>query len=139
MVELRGFEMPPHPRMALVQALLVRALIARFWHAPYAGAARPLGHASCTTGSCSRGGWRPTSPRSTADLRRHGFAFAADWLEPFLEFRFPRLGGVIVDGVELELRMAIEPWNVLGEEQGAATARVTSTPRSSACRCGSTG
>ncbi len=57
------------------------------------------GARSCTTASCSRGGWRPTSPTSLADLQAHGFAFAADWLTPFLEFRFPRIGEVVVGDV----------------------------------------
>ncbi|HWW44262.1 MAG TPA: transglutaminase family protein, partial [Acidimicrobiia bacterium] len=59
-----------------------------------------------------------------ADLQRHGFEFELSWLDPFLEFRFPRLGSVTVAGVSLELRAAIEPWPVLGEEVSAAgTAR----------------
>jgi uncharacterized protein (DUF2126 family) len=60
----------------------------------------------------------------TEDLRRHGYPFETAWLAPFLEFRFPRLGSVAVDGVRLELRMGVEPWPVLGEEAVAgATAR----------------
>jgi uncharacterized protein (DUF2126 family) len=121
-VELRGFEMPPHPQMALVQALLVRALVARFWAEPYA-------HELVRWGTELHDRfllpwWVALDIRSVvADLDRHGFAFEEAWLEPFLEFRFPLLGTVNVDGVSLELRAAIEPWNVLGEEAAASTSR----------------
>src|SRR5581483_6857192 len=123
LLELRGFEMPPHPTMALTQALLVRALVARVWEDPYR---RPL----------IRWGTRlhdefllPEYALSdvrdvVADLTAHGIAFDPAWLEPFAEFRFPRLGSVTVAGVGLELRAAIEPWHVLGEEVTASgTAR----------------
>ncbi len=118
LLELRGFEMPPHPDMALVQALLVRALVARFWEQPY-------------TGRLVRWGTRlhdafllPAFVAQdvadvVADLDAHGIAFEAAWLDPFLEFRFPRLGTVEVAGIGLELRAAIEPWHVLGEEMSA--------------------
>jgi uncharacterized protein (DUF2126 family) len=121
-LELRGFEMPPHPQMALVQALLVRALVARFWAEPYA-------HELVRWGTELHDQfllpwWVALDIRSVlADLGRHGFAFEEAWLEPFLEFRFPLLGSVSVDGVSLELRTAIEPWNVLGEEVAATTTR----------------
>ena len=125
LLELRGFEMPPHPRMALVQALLVRALVARFWAEPYSG---PL----------VRWGTRlhdrfllPAMAEAdlldvVADLNRFldrsggspGVRFDPTWLGPFLEFRFPRLGSCTVAGVELELRQGVEPWHVLGEEIG---------------------
>jgi len=121
-IELRGFEMPPHPQMALVQALLVRALVARFWAEPYERELVRWG-----TELHDRfllPWWVALDIRSVVeDLRRHGFAFEEAWTTPFIEFRFPILGSVTVDGVSLELRTAIEPWNVLGEEAAATTSR----------------
>ena len=123
LLELRGFEMPPHPQMALVQALLVRSLVARFWNARYE---TPLIRWGTQLHD------RFLLPHYAAvdiaevvdDLRAHGIAFDRAWLDPFLEFRFPRIGRVDVDGVHLELRSAIEPWHVLGEEVTAtSTAR----------------
>ncbi|MGH9011029.1 MAG: DUF2126 domain-containing protein, partial [Acidimicrobiia bacterium] len=124
LVELRAFEMPPHHRMALVQALLVRALVVRCWREPYRA---PLVRWDTALHD------RFLLPFDVAadiedvaeDLRRHGYPFETAWLAPFLEFRFPRLGSVTVEGVRLELRMAVEPWPVLGEEPvgGASAAR----------------
>jgi uncharacterized protein (DUF2126 family) len=58
------------------------------------------------------------------DLQRDGYGFAFEWFTPFLEFRFPRYGSVSYHGLTLELRQALEPWPVLGEEvQSGATAR----------------
>jgi uncharacterized protein (DUF2126 family) len=115
LLELRGFEMPPHPQMALVQALLVRSLVTRFWDEPYSGALVRWGtelHDRFLLPD-------PTAADVTEvvdDLRAHGLAFEHSWLDPFLEFRFPRIGQADVAGVGIELRSAIEPWHVLGEE-----------------------
>lgn len=123
LVELRGFEMPPHARMSLAQHVLVRALLAWFWRTPY-------------TASPTRWGTRlhdryllphyvEQDLRAVlSDLQRAGYAVQPDWFAPFLEFRFPLYGRVVYDGVEIELRQAIEPWYVLGEEPGTGgTAR----------------
>lgn len=123
LVEFRAFEMPPHARMSLVQSLLLRALVAKFWKAPYAG---KLIH----WGSELHDRWM--LPNFIAqdihdvvnDLRDFGYQFEHRWFSPFIEFRFPRYGTVAYQGIELELRQAIEPWNVLGEEMsGNGTAR----------------
>ncbi|HEY1969531.1 MAG TPA: transglutaminase family protein, partial [Pseudonocardia sp.] len=118
LLELRAFEMPPHPKMALVQSLLVRSLVARFWDKPY-------------TGDLVRWGTElhdrfmlPAFVTAdiadvTADLRRHGYPFEQEWLAPFLEFRFPLIGSADVGSANIELRGAIEPWPVLGEEVAA--------------------
>ncbi len=115
LLEMRSFEMPPHPRMALVQALLVRALVARFWAEPYAA---PLVRWGTELHDRFLLPWWVEADIAEVvdDLARHGFAFERDWLAPFLEFRFPLVGAVDVAGVSLELRAAIDPWSVLGEE-----------------------
>jgi uncharacterized protein (DUF2126 family) len=38
------------------------------------------------------------------------------WYRPFVDFRCPLLGSIAEEGLVLELRAAIEPWPVLGEE-----------------------
>jgi uncharacterized protein (DUF2126 family) len=120
LLELRGFEMPPHPDMALVQALLVRALVARFAEEPYSAPLVRWGAALHERFLLPHFAMADIA-EVVADLRRHDLDFDLDWLAPYLEFRFPRIGLTQVTtagggSVELELRQAIEPWNVLGEE-----------------------
>ena len=123
LLELRGFEMPPHPQMAMVQSLLVRALVARFWE-------KPLRAPLIRHGANLHGRYLlphfiiQDIAEVAADLRDHGIEFDTSWLDPFTEFRFARIGTAVFGGMEIELRGAIEPWNVLGEEATAGgTAR----------------
>lgn len=119
LVELRGFEMPPHPEMALVQELLIRCLIARFWDQPYAG--RLIKWGSRLHDQFMLPHFVAADVREVAaDLARFGMPFDPAWLDPFVEFRFPLIGSVEVDGITLTLRRALEPWNVLGEQMTAS-------------------
>ncbi|MDD1608769.1 MAG: transglutaminase family protein, partial [Methylococcaceae bacterium] len=122
-LELRSFEMPPHARMSLVQTVLLRSLIAWFWREPYK-------HDLVRWGTELHDRFmlphyvREDLKQVTKDLQRAGFGFDLEWLDPFFEFRFPRYGNTLVDGIDLELRFAIEPWHVLGEEMSSTgTAR----------------
>ena len=119
LLELRAFEMPPDAKMSVAAQLLVRALVARHWNAPYKEHLVRWGTRLID---------RFMLPHFVledlkdvlADLREFGFSFDDAWFEPQYEFRFPLVGRVTVSGVELELRQAIEPWHVLGEQPGAA-------------------
>lgn len=122
-LELRAFEMPPHARMSLVQTLLLRSLIAWFWNEPYK-------HDLVRWGTELHDRFmlphyvREDMKQVVKDLQRAGYGFDLEWLEPFFEFRFPRYGNTLIDGIDMELRFAIEPWHVLGEEvSSTGTAR----------------
>lgn len=114
-LEFRGFEMPPHPRMALVQALLLRCLVARFWQQPYHKPLVRWGTELHDRFMLPHYLWEDMK-QVVNDLREHDMPFELDWLLPFEEFRFPHYGRVQLDDIELELRWAVEPWHVLGEE-----------------------
>ncbi len=117
-VELRAFEMPPHARMSIVQALLIRCLISRFWDQPYEGKLIRWGTELHDRFMLPHFLWQDIS-EVIDDLNRNGFAFDANWLDAFWEFRFPVYGVRQIDGISLEVRAAIEPWHVLGEEAAA--------------------
>jgi uncharacterized protein (DUF2126 family)/transglutaminase-like putative cysteine protease len=118
LLELRAFEMPPHARMSIVQQLLLRSLVARFWKAPYKA---PL----------VRWGTElhdrfllPTFVKMDfddvmEDMGRAGYAFDSQWFAPHFEFRFPKIGEISSRGVHMTLRNALEPWHVMGEEGSA--------------------
>jgi uncharacterized protein (DUF2126 family) len=118
-VELRAFEMAPHARMAIVQALLVRALVVRFAESPYSGDLVRWGtelHDRFMLPHYLEADLADV----VRDLAEHQLPLPAEWFNAFTEFRFPVYGTRVVDGVTLELRAAIEPWHVLGEEASAA-------------------
>lgn len=118
LVEFRALEMPPHPEMSMAQMLLMRAAIAAFWQTPY-------------DRSLNRWGTRlhddfmlPHFVEQDFDgvleeLAQLGFALDKSWFAPHLSFRFPTVGEVSVMGMTLELRHALEPWHVLGEDPAA--------------------
>jgi uncharacterized protein (DUF2126 family)/transglutaminase-like putative cysteine protease len=123
LLELRGFEMPPHAQMSLVQALLVRSLVAMFWERPLRAPLVRWGTRLHEDALLPQGAIADVA-QVVADLRGAGIDFEEEWLAPFTEFRFPRIGMASVGPVTLELRQAIEPWHVLGEEAtGSGTAR----------------
>ena len=120
---MRAFEMPPHLRMNLAQHLLLRGLIAKFWREPYR-------NGLVRWGSDIHDRWmlphfcEMDFKDVLDDLCRAGYPFEFEFFSPHFEFRFPRIGEFTQRDVQVELRTALEPWHVLGEEPSAgATVR----------------
>jgi uncharacterized protein (DUF2126 family)/transglutaminase-like putative cysteine protease len=123
LVEFRGFEMPPHAQMSLTQQLLLRSLVARFWEAPYKDQLVDWGttlHDRYLLPYFVKQDFGDV----LEDLRAHDLPFDDRWFAPHYEFRFPVIGTFNQRAIEVELRTAIEPWYVLGEEPaGGGTVR----------------
>jgi uncharacterized protein (DUF2126 family)/transglutaminase-like putative cysteine protease len=117
LVEMRAFEMPPHAQMSLAQHLLLRGLVSKFWKEPYT-------NNLVRWGTDIHDRWMlphfcETDFREVVrDLRDAGYPFEFDWFAPHFEFRFPRIGDLEQRDLQIELRTALEPWHVLGEEPG---------------------
>jgi uncharacterized protein (DUF2126 family)/transglutaminase-like putative cysteine protease len=116
LVELRAFEMPPHARMSVVQQVLLRALVARFWKKPYA----PERLARWGTELHDRFMlpyfvWTDFED-VISEMKSEGFALSLDWFRPHFEFRFPKYGDLDARGVHFEVRGALEPWHVMAED-----------------------
>jgi len=118
LLEMRAFEMPPHARMSLTQQLLLRSLVARFWQKPYLpGRLKRWGTELHDRFMLPWFVWQDFED-VIAELRDFGYALQSSWFAPHFEFRFPRYGEFAARGAQLELRAALEPWHVMGE-QGA--------------------
>ena len=115
MGRLRAFEMPPHARMSLAQHLVLRGLVSKFWKEPYT-------NELVRWGTDIHDRWMLPHFCETDfkdvihDLKDAGYPFEFDWFAPHFEFRFPRIGDLEQRDLQIELRTALEPWHVLGEE-----------------------
>ncbi|MEO8151516.1 MAG: transglutaminase family protein [Rhizobacter sp.] len=119
LLEMRAFEMPPHARMSLTQQLLMRALVSRFWQKPYQPPRlKRWGTELHDRFMLPHFVWQDLCD-VIEELNQFGYALKPEWFAPHLNFRFPRLGDFSAMGVELDFRLALEPWHVMGEEGGA--------------------
>ncbi|HVZ72479.1 MAG TPA: transglutaminase family protein [Polyangia bacterium] len=119
LLELRSFEMPPHARMSMAQQLILRGLVASFWQTPYTERPARWGTALQDRFALPHFLWQDLGD-VVGDLRKAGFPFETSWFIPHYEFRFPIMGEAASAGIDLQLRAAIEPWHVLGEESGGS-------------------
>ena len=119
LLELRAFEMPPHARMSIVQQLLLRALVSRFWQQPYQAELVRWGTELHDRFLLPTFVWQDFA-HVIEEMQGAGFDFKPEWFAPHFEFRFPKVGELTSEGVLLQLRSALEPWHVMGEEGSSA-------------------
>ena len=121
LLELRAFEMPPHARMSLTQQLLLRGLVARFWQQPYAPERLVRWGTELHDRFMLPHFVAQDFDDVVAEMNAFGLPIRSEWFAPHFEFRFPKIGDFAVRGIEVELRHALEPWHVMGEEGAAGT------------------
>ncbi len=115
LLEMRAFEMPPHAEMSLAQQLLLRTLVAKFWEQPYSAKLVRWGTQIHDRWMLPHFVWEDLKD-VVADLKESGYPMKPEWFAPHFEFRFPQYGDVELRNTAMELRQALEPWHVLGEE-----------------------
>jgi uncharacterized protein (DUF2126 family)/transglutaminase-like putative cysteine protease len=115
LVEFRAFEMPPHARMSAAQMLLMRAAVAAFWERPYERRLIRWGTRLHDRFLLPDPCWTDLQD-ALEELGAHGFTLDPAWFRPHAEFRFPKIGDITIRDMTVELRHALEPWHVLGEE-----------------------
>ena len=123
LVEYRAAEMPPDARMSVAQALLMRSALASFWEHPYE---RRLIRWGTRLHDDFMLPWYVEQDFRDAieELNGRGATIDPAWFAPHIAFRFPLVGEITVRGMKIELKHALEPWHVLGEEAtGSGTAR----------------
>jgi uncharacterized protein (DUF2126 family) len=116
LLELRSFEMPPNARMSLAQSLLIRALVVMLWERPYyPRRLRRWGTDLHDRMLMPHFIWEDLLD-VLAELEAAGLPLQAEWFRAHYEFRFPFYGSFSYRDTEVELRQALEPWHVTGEE-----------------------
>ncbi|MFO0659545.1 MAG: transglutaminase family protein [Polyangiaceae bacterium] len=118
LIELRAFEMPPHPRMVTAQAVLARGMIAACVDEPYRAPLVRWGQVLHDRFLLPSWMWRDFEDVLDV-LERRGVKLSAEAYRPFIDLRCPLVGTLQAGDVTVEVRNAIEPWHVLGEEATA--------------------
>jgi len=116
LVEFRGFEMPPHWQMNVAQQLIIRALIAWFWQTPYTAPLIPFGTHLHDKYMLPDVLWHDFGQALDTISAGLGIGLDREWFRAQYDFRFPLIGQFDYGDVSVELRTALEPWHVLGEE-----------------------
>jgi uncharacterized protein (DUF2126 family) len=99
----------------VAQQALLRGLVSAFWRKPYEKRLSRWGTRLHDDFMLPHFVWQDFAD-VLDDLKAAGYGFDPEWFAPHFEFRFPKYGDFAAFGAEVELRQALEPWHVMGEE-----------------------
>jgi uncharacterized protein (DUF2126 family) len=95
---------------------VLRALIAWFWERPYRRPLIRFGTGLHDSYMLPHYVWRDFCDVLDELREQAGITLKPEWYATHFEFRFPFYGQVDHRDIGLELRAALEPWHVMGEE-----------------------